>query len=112
MSFLELFFNRQEPGDAVLLPPTEFLVAVINKSVQLVDVRPEKEYSDEHITGAININWLEPFRFKRKIGKLNKKEPIYVYCRTGSRSQDAAKKLVALGFAEVYYLDGGITAIK
>ncbi len=42
------------------------------------------------------------------MNKLNKDEPLYIYCRSGNRSGKAASKLKELGFKEVYDLQGGV----
>jgi rhodanese-related sulfurtransferase len=38
---------------------------------------------------------------------LDKKNPIYLYCRSGNRSKKSADILIKLGFSEVYDLKGG-----
>jgi rhodanese-related sulfurtransferase len=45
--------------------------------------------------------------FESDIQKLDKKQPVYVYCRSGARSQKAAEKMIALGFTQVIDLEGG-----
>ena len=42
-----------------------------------------------------------------EILKLDKNKPVYMYCRTGSRSRTAARKLLAMGFEKVFDLKGG-----
>ncbi len=74
---------------------------------QLLDVRTPEEFSGEHINNAINVNW-NADDFVTKANQYDKSKPIFVYCKVGGRSAQAAIKLAELGFKEVYNLDGGI----
>jgi rhodanese-related sulfurtransferase len=114
MSFLNSFFRKKQSQSfpISILPCAEFLEAVIDKEVQLIDVRTPREYDSEHIKGAVNIDWFQPFKFKSVIEKFDKDKPVYIYCRTGNRSQKAARKLSNLGFLQIYDLEDGITAVK
>jgi len=42
----------------------------------------------------------------------DKKAYIVVYCHSGSRSALAAENLKRMGYANVYSLDGGLTAYE
>lgn len=78
-----------------------------NQNPQLLDVRTPEEFSVDHLEKASNINWFE-HDFAEKAGKYDKSKPIFVYCKAGSRSSQAAKKLSEIGFEKVYNLEGGI----
>lgn len=82
-----------------------------DKTVQLVDVRTPGEYSSGHIEGAVNYDFYAS-DFAQKIGKLDKKKPVMVYCAVGGRSGAAAEQLKKSGFTKVYDLDGGMDAWK
>ena len=75
--------------------------------VQLVDVRTPGEYASGHIKNAQNIN-IHDDAFDKTVATLDKTKPVMVYCKAGSRSAAAAEKLQAMGFKEIYNLDGGI----
>ena len=64
-----------------------------------------------HIYNAQNINFLGS-TFTEDIKKLNKKDPIIIYCRSGKRSAKSIKKLLKAGFTEIYDLEGGILKWK
>ncbi len=82
-----------------------------NERPQLLDVRTPEEYSTEHIGDAKNLNWkADDFVIKAKT--YDKSKPIFVYCKLGGRSAQAADKLAELGFKEIYNLDGGIMKWK
>jgi len=80
---------------------------VINKkNVQFIDVRTPLEYKQGHIGTAINANFYTSTFFEVAT-TLDKSKPVYLYCHKGGRSHSAAKKLVKLGFTEVYDFKGG-----
>lgn len=74
---------------------------------QLIDVRTPEEFGVEHLKNAVNINW-NGASFVTDAGKYDKTKPVFVYCKAGGRSSEAASKLKELGFKEIYNLDGGI----
>lgn len=78
-----------------------------NENPQLLDVRTPEEYSVEHIGNAKNVNW-NGDDFVAKVNSYDKTKPIFVYCKVGGRSAQAANKLAELGFKEIYNLNGGI----
>ena len=75
-----------------------------NKTI--LDVRTPEEYADGHIDNAININVLSPDFPERASKSISKKDTVYVYCRSGKRSLDAAQKLSRLGYKVVNLKDG------
>jgi thioredoxin len=74
---------------------------------QLLDVRTPEEFATGRIENAVNVNWNSD-DFVAKVSKYDKSKPIFVYCKAGGRSSDAADKLAEMGFAEIYNLEGGI----
>ena len=78
---------------------------------QLVDVRTPKEYAEGRLQGAILIDIREP-SFNSLIQQLDRTRPVFVYCRSGKRSMEAANILEKNKFKLVYNLEGGIIAWK
>jgi len=109
MSFLSSLFGGKplDPDKFKVLDKSAFKAAIKNKKTQLVDVRTAREYSSGHIGKAINIDLFHGGNFKQSFEKLDKNKPVYMYCRTGSRSRTAARKLLAMGFEKVFDLKGG-----
>ena len=71
----------------------------------ILDVRREDEFAEGHIPGAINvpnedIQDIEPSELP------DKNQTIYVYCRSGNRSKQAASKLVAMGYTNIIEFGG------
>ena len=87
----------------------EFEKAISADSVQLVDVRTSAEFCEAHIASdkVVNIDALQPDFANEAVKKLDKRRSVAVYCRSGRRSADAAKKLSELGY-DVIDLKGGI----
>ena len=75
----------------------------------VLNVRTADEVSEGYNKGAKNIDYFSD-GFEVEVKKLSTDQPIYVYCRSGGRSGQAAADMKKWGFKEVYNLDGGITA--
>lgn len=60
----------------------------------IVDVRTVEEYEELHIVGAINI----PYDEIDENSNLDKDKIIFVYCRSGARSENAFNTLTNLGY--------------
>lgn len=100
--------SQNESIGQVMLTPADYKAKIeALKDEQIVDVRTPEEYQNGFIADAKNINVYDA-DFKTQIAKLDKTKPVFVYCKAGGRSADAAKKFVELGFTEVYDLQGGM----
>ena len=74
----------------------------------LLDVRTMDEYMEYHLENSILIP-VDNINEETVTSKItNKETKIIVYCRSGNRSAVAAKKLIDLGYTNVYNLDGGL----
>lgn len=78
-----------------------------NPKLCLIDVREENEWQEQHIPGALHIpKDTLPAVIGVEIPQLDC--PIYLHCHAGMRSLHAANNLLALGYQNVYSVDGGI----
>lgn len=66
----------------------------------ILDVRTEEEFAEGHISGAILIPDYE-IGERAESELTDKDQLILVYCRSGRRSQNAAKELISLGYNNV-----------
>jgi len=75
----------------------------------LIDIRESDEHAREHIVGArlAPLSAIDTHDFDRDHGKT-----AVFHCRSGMRTQANAAKLLARGFREAYFLEGGIDAWK
>ena len=101
------FFSCGQQQKIESYSPAEF-EKLLNEdsSIQLVDVRRADEYAEGHIENAVMIN-VQAADFISEAEKLlDSSKPVAVYCRSGKRSKDAAKKLSGKGY-KVYELNSG-----
>lgn len=89
--------------------PEEFKKLIEKGDGIVLDVRTPEEVASNHIANASFINFYDP-GFKEKIAVMQKSKPIYIYCKGGGRSSQAAQILIDSGFQKVYNLEGGIMA--
>jgi len=66
---------------------------------RLVDVRTTQEFATGHVDGAINIPVSQLSSKLKRLGQ--KRKPLVVYCRSGSRSGHAVSFLREQGFKRV-----------
>ena len=90
--------------DGVLTPEQAKARMEENPDLILLDVRTQEEFEQGHIPGAVCLpNEMiaadMPFLF-------GKDAEILLYCRSGRRSADAAKKLRDMGFTNVFDFGG------
>lgn len=74
----------------------------------ILDVRTRGEYEQGYIEGAHLIDVTEA-SFLENISQsdIDKSTPIYLYCRSGSRSKKAMQILKVNGYTNLYELDHG-----
>jgi len=75
-----------------------------SQDVIIVDVRTQAEYNEGYIENAILIPNESISEAPRELP--DKNAIILVYCRSGNRSKQAADKLVALGYTNIYDFGG------
>lgn len=96
---------------AVSARPTvqQLSVSELPQNVFILDVREPWEYAQGHVPESALI----PLgQLASRLAELPQDRPIYVICRSGNRSQQAAELLVASGFSEVYNVQGGMLAYE
>ena len=99
--------DAQTTSKVVVVDIQTFAVAVVDKDVQLVDVRTADEYDKGHIDDAINISISDKDQFIAQFEQLDKEDPVYIYCHSGGRSHRATSILADLGFKKIYDFNGG-----
>jgi rhodanese-related sulfurtransferase len=81
----------------------------VKKPLLLFDIRDASEFAASRIPGARHVAPLTVVDFaERELEKLDRSQPIVVYCALGVRSAAAAEQLQMLGFTNVRNLQGSI----
>ena len=67
---------------------------------QIIDVRTAEEFSEGHVESAVNLD-LENGSFEAALAGLDPAGGYVVYCRSGRRSEIAARMMAERGFTDV-----------
>jgi len=98
-----LFRRFVKPKYLKTLTQEEFIKGY--RKAQLIDVREPREYEGGHILGARNIPMSQ---LKQRMNEVRTDQPVYLYCQSGARSQQAAQILKKKrGVEDLYQLKGG-----
>ena len=109
---LALFFAcNSQNTQFKTIQPTDFKMAYSELGGIILDVRTPQETQGGRLEDASTIDYYD-INFDKKLAKLPKDKPIFVYCKSGGRSAKVASKLVQLGHQTVYNLSGGVMAWK
>lgn len=104
-----IFSAFESPGH---VSPAEFKEYLDNEEGVLLDIRTPEEYGQERLAGSVLLNIYDETNFRSEAAKLDRSEPVFVYCRSSTRSRRALDILESLGFEVVVGLEGGINAWK
>jgi rhodanese-related sulfurtransferase len=77
------------------------------KGMMLLDVRTDKEFARGHIPGAVHVPLTD---IGDRVKKHKKDKELVVYCQSGNRSVWAIKRLMGMGYKNLYNLKGGYHA--
>lgn len=95
-------------GDSVAtVSPQQAQEEVSKAYSQFIDVRTPEEFAAGHAARTRNI----PLdKIEQNLDLMRRDEPVYLICRSGSRSAKAAEILKNAGFAKVFNVAGGTDA--
>lgn len=106
--------NSQTQVIKNITPDEAFVLIEKNKdssNLVILDVRTSKEFEDEHIENAINLDYYSE-TFKDDLSKLDKNNVYVTHCQLGGRSAKTVVIMKDLDFVEVYNITGGIAGWK
>jgi rhodanese-related sulfurtransferase len=91
------------------LSPADFAQRLKGESqALLLDVRTPGEFAGGHLPGAKNLNFNSP-SFQQEVSRLDRSQPVYLYCAVGGRSASAAALMKKMGFQVLYNMSGGFS---
>lgn len=102
-----LVFSQENTNAYEVLSYDDFKNQISKNDVLLFDVRTMEEFNSGHLKGSVNIDFYDEKLFDKFFKKVKKSELIYIYCRSGNRSQKSSEILKKLGFVKIYDLEGG-----
>lgn len=100
-----MMFTEYEAG---IIQPPQVDQTVFENAV-FIDVRDAEQYAQEHIPGAINIEWRTVLE---RIDEIPEDGMVIVYCNTGTISSQAMFALRVAGRTNVVVLQTGINGWK
>ena len=105
-----VIMSCQDPLPAKPLAKEEFKERIASlDTLQLIDVRTPEEFGEGHINHAQNVDYFKEDAFKTYFENYDREKPLFLYCRSGNRSQKAALILKEMGFENLFDLEGGYT---
>lgn len=80
-----------------------------NPGLKMLDIRKQSEFDSEHVKGVENA----PLDYiNDSMMKVDRNEPVYVFCAAGYRSMIFVSILQARGFHNLINVKGGFKAVK
>ncbi len=94
---------------AVVVSPEEAAATIeaAPDGLVILDVRTPEEFAEARIEGATLLDFYRA-DFAERLAELDRDVPYVLYCRSGSRSDQAFALMRELGFTSVQDVDGGI----
>lgn len=109
-AFLFAACSAKADSDVEVVTPVEFRAMLADDAdAFLLDARSEGEYASGHLVGAHLLDWFDASGFKAGVAAIDRSKTIYIYCRSGRRSNEAAHYLSKEGY-RVIDMKGGILA--
>jgi NADPH-dependent 2,4-dienoyl-CoA reductase/sulfur reductase-like enzyme/rhodanese-related sulfurtransferase len=81
---------------------------LVEEGAFMLDVREKAEFDHAHIKGAVNIPLSE---LRERMAEVPTDRPVYVYCRSGTRSYNAVRAMMQKGI-DAYNVAGSFLALS
>ena len=105
---MNLILNSVERNTKSHLDPKEWNELIKDKDTHIIDTRKPFEYKVGTFKKSVNPN-INNFRdFPKYLNKLQKNNPVAMFCTGGIRCEKTSVYLKKKGFKNIYQLNGGI----
>jgi len=84
----------------------DVLNLIEDKSIGIIDLRTDKEFSKGSIKYSYNIDF-QKREFIDNLNTLDKEKAYIIYCMSGNRSEKASLIMKSLGFKVIYHYKKG-----
>jgi phage shock protein E len=93
-------------GDPIKVINVDAAVEAVNNGMIVIDVRSDDEWNAGHLQVAQHIP-MSNLDEGIATSKLDKQQPILLYCGSGSRATRASKQFASAGFNHIFVLKPG-----
>ena len=105
------FINCDKKQHVESITTLELKELLATKEIQLMDVRTPEEINEGFIETAVFENFFDDDFKTKASNQLDKSKKVYLYCRSGNRSEKAGVLLKEEGF-NVIHVSGGFNQWK
>lgn len=100
-----IVWNANQSSFNTITGPEAMVKLEEDETIIVLDVRTEEEHQENHFANSVLIP-LDELEDKVATEIPDKEARIFIYCRSGRRSEEAAEILVKMGYKEVYNVIG------
>ena len=100
-----LLINATSKKGGTKISPQNLVALSNNETAFIVDLRDSEQFQNGHITGSINIPFLN---LSNRTNEIPQDKSVILVCEMGNVSPNAGELLKKEGFEELLILKGGI----
>lgn len=100
------FINCDKKQEIESITTLELRALLAKDMIQLMDVRTPGEIKAGFIETALFADYLDAHFYTKAKNQLDTNKPVYLYCRSGNRSEKSARILQENGFKVVNVVGG------
>ena len=101
-----IYYESLKAGKTIT--PVQLIGMINQQQCSVLDLRPQEEFSNGHITGSKNIPHNQVNDHIHNLKDMTDR-PLVLVCSAGQHSGATGKKLRALGLEKIFRLGGGIS---